>query len=93
MGTLMAGEDGRDLSVSKGNSRRGFFFFSASRSRVSPEVRLGLSARIKMPVRKSTISSWEEKKKKSQTIGQLIRKHLLIILCVSCQLHHDINGR
>lgn len=59
MGTLMAGDDGRDLSVSKGNSRRGFFFFSASRSRVSPEVRLGLSARIKIPVRKSTISSWK----------------------------------
>lgn len=64
MGTLTAGEEGLDLSRSKGSSRRGFFFFSASKSRVSPEPWPWLSVRVKTPVRKSTISSWKRREKR-----------------------------
>jgi len=60
-GTLDAGEAGLLVLSGKSNDRsllvesRGFFFFSASRSRGSePEW---LSARVRMPVRKSAISS------------------------------------
>lgn len=37
-GTRRAGEEGRPLSMSKGSSRRGLFFFSVSRSLNSPEL-------------------------------------------------------
>lgn len=60
-GTLAAGEAGRLLLSGKSNDTsllvesRGFFFFSASRSRGSePEW---LSARVRTPVKKSAISS------------------------------------
>lgn len=60
-GTLAAGEVGLLVLSGKSNDRslrvesRGFFFFSASRSRGSePEW---LSARVRTPVRKSAISS------------------------------------
>lgn len=59
MGILRAGEEGRTLSRSKGSSRRGFFFFSVSRSLTSPEPWPWLSARVRTPDRKSAISSYK----------------------------------
>lgn len=60
---MAAGEAGLLLLSGRSKDRslllesRGFFFFSASRSRGSePEW---LSARVSTPVRKSAISSWE----------------------------------
>lgn len=57
IGTVSAGEDGCPLSMSKGSSRRGLFFFSVSRSRISPEPRPWLSILVRTPDRKSYISS------------------------------------
>lgn len=57
MGTLSAGEEGRPLSMSKGSSRRGLFFFSVSRSLISPEPWPWPSARVRTPDKKSAISS------------------------------------
>lgn len=58
IGTLSAGEEGRPLSMSKGSSRRGLFFFSVSKSLNSPEPWLWPSARVRTPDRKSAISSY-----------------------------------
>lgn len=65
MGTLSAGEEGRPLSMSKGSSRRGLFFFSVSRSLISPEPWLWPSARVRTPDKKSAISSWRSSDGKS----------------------------
>lgn len=70
MGTLSAGEEGRPLSMSKGSSRRGLFFFSVSRSLISPEPWPWPSARVRTPDKKSAISScrsvMKEEKKTSE---------------------------
>ena len=58
MGTpRRAGEEGRTRSRSKGSSRRGFFFFSVSRSLISPGLCPWPSDRVSTPDRKSAISS------------------------------------
>lgn len=57
MGTLSAGEEGRPRSKSNGSSRLGLFFFSVSRSLISPEPWLWPSARVRTPDKKSAISS------------------------------------
>lgn len=61
MGTLSAGEEGRPLSMSKGSSRRGLFFFSVSKSLSSPVPWLCPSDRVRTPDRKSAISSWQDR--------------------------------
>lgn len=57
MGTRSAGEEGRPRSMSNGSSRLGLFFFSVSRSLISPEPWLWPSARVRTPDKKSAISS------------------------------------
>lgn len=63
MGIRRAGEEGRPLSMSKGSSLRGLFFFSVSRSLISPEPWLWPSARVRTPDKKSAISSYKTKQK------------------------------